>query len=213
MSLERTTAVNPYDYLPPVPAFTVTSTDVVDGEQLALRHVYTAAGGENVSPQLVVVRRAGGDPELRRHLLRPGRADAVRLLALGRGRPAGVGDLARRRCGRLGRDAARRLPRAHRLRHAPTTAAAAPPQGDHPHRYFFVVHAVDVPTLGVDAVGLTRGGRASTSRSTPSRARSSPRPTPTEPTARPGRRGGQEAVRVSVQPGPHRSPPSQQGCR
>jgi len=28
---------------------------------------------------------------------------------------------------------------------------AAPPPGDQVHRYFFVVHAVDVPTLGVDA--------------------------------------------------------------
>jgi len=27
----------------------------------------------------------------------------------------------------------------------------APPAGDQVHRYYFVVHAVDVPTLGVDA--------------------------------------------------------------
>ena len=44
----------PYDFLPPVPAFTVTSEDVADGEMLTDKHVYNSFGmsGENVSPQL-----------------------------------------------------------------------------------------------------------------------------------------------------------------
>src|ERR1700689_4594168 len=44
----------PYDFLPPVPAFTVTSEDVTDGEMLSDKHVYNSFGmsGENISPDL-----------------------------------------------------------------------------------------------------------------------------------------------------------------
>ncbi|GAA1096001.1 hypothetical protein HDA37_000220 [Pseudonocardia antarctica] len=45
---------NPYDELPPVPSFTLTSTDVNDGAALATPQLsgIFGAGGEDVSPQL-----------------------------------------------------------------------------------------------------------------------------------------------------------------
>jgi len=150
VSLERTTAVNPYDYLPPVSAFTVTSTDVVEGEQLDLRHVYTAAGGDNVSPQL---SWSGAPEATQSYVVTCFDPDAptpsgfwhwvvVDLPATVTSLDAGAG----------ASDAA--LPGGFHVRTDFGSAdygGAAPPQGDVPHRYFLVVHAVDVPTLGVDA--------------------------------------------------------------
>ena len=47
-------APNPYDFLPPVPSFAVTSEDVTDGVQMSDKQVYNSFGmsGDNISPQL-----------------------------------------------------------------------------------------------------------------------------------------------------------------
>lgn len=150
MSLDRPVAVNPYDYLPPVPAFEVTSDDVVDGAQVTLTHVFTAAGGENRSPQLSWSGAPDGtksfvvtcfDPDA------PTPSGFWHWVVVDL--PATVTSLEQ---GAGGSDAT--LPGGFHVRTDFGTACyggMAPPQGDRSHRYFFVVHAVDEPTLGVDA--------------------------------------------------------------
>ncbi len=92
MSLQRPMAPDPYEFLPPRPWFEVTSTDLVDGQPMPMPNVHGSAGGQNISPQLAWSGAPTGHEGLRRHLLRPGRPDWVRILALvGRGHPS-VGD-------------------------------------------------------------------------------------------------------------------------
>jgi phosphatidylethanolamine-binding protein (PEBP) family uncharacterized protein len=45
---------NPYDNLPPAASFSLTSSDLREGEKLAMPHVsgIFGAGGQDVSPQL-----------------------------------------------------------------------------------------------------------------------------------------------------------------
>lgn len=145
---------DPYAELPEVPSFTVTSTDIADGETLPVpqRSGIFGAGGEDRSPQL---SWSGFPAETRSFVVTCYDPDAptasgfwhwavVDIPASVTELPSGAGD-----------ESGSGLPEgAFQLTNDAGLArylGAAPPPGHGPHRYFFVVHAVDVPTLGIEA--------------------------------------------------------------
>jgi len=143
---------DPYDFLPQVPSFQVTSTDLTDGEVLPAPHTSGAMGvpgGEDRSPQL----SWSGFPEATRgfavtvydpdapttsgfwHWAVTGIPASITELPSGAaetGLPAGAVQLRN--------DAG-----------FPGFVGAAPPSGHGPHRYYVVVHALDTDDLGVPA--------------------------------------------------------------
>lgn len=156
MTLERPIAPDPYAYLPPRPWFEVTSTDLVEGQAMPMTHVHGSAGGQNISPQLAWSGAPTGTKGFAVTCLDPDAPTGCgfwhwSVLDL----PASVTELAR---GAGSSDAS--LPGGVHARTDFGSAeygGAAPPQGDHPHRYMFVVHAMDVEHLGVDAGGSAVG--------------------------------------------------------
>ncbi len=151
MSLDRPIAEDPYQKLPAVPAFEVSSTDISDGAALPEPQV---ADGGNTSPALSWSGFPGGtksfvvtcfDPDA------PTPSGFWHWVAVDI--PADVTELS------VGAGASdESLPGgAFHVRSDTGEAAysgAAPPEGDHTHRYYFVVHAVGEEKLGVEA-GVT----------------------------------------------------------
>ena len=152
MSIDRPEAQDPYQKLPQVGSFTVTSEDFADGQPLAATFAYEGAaeGAQNRSPQLTWGGAPAGTKSFAVTCYDP---DAPTpsgfwhwaLIDL----PANTTSLAQG-AGAAGTG----LPgSAFHVRNdwsSKDYGGCYPPDGDRAHRYYFVVHAVDVESLGVD---------------------------------------------------------------
>ena len=151
---DRPIPPDPYDFLPEVPSFSVTSSDVSDGGVLALPQVsgVMGAGGQDRSPQL----SWSGFPEgTRSFAVTVYDPDAPTASGFWHWAVANIPASVTELPPGAGTQDGGSLPSGIlQLRNDGGFAGyvgAAPPSGHGPHRYFVVVHAVDTDALDVTA--------------------------------------------------------------
>jgi len=142
---------DPYADLPTVPSFSVTSDDIADGQTLPTPQVsgVMGAGGQDASPQLAWSGAPDGTQSYAVTVYDPDAPTASGFWHWAVFNiPASVTELAS--------DASKDgLPagavQLNNDARMPGYVGAAPPAGHGPHRYYVVVHAVDVPSLEIPA--------------------------------------------------------------
>jgi hypothetical protein len=141
---------NPYEGLPQVPTFTLTSVDVTNGEPLKLAQVSgrMGAGGSDASPQLSWSDFPDGTMSFAVTMYDP---DAPTVSGFWHWAIADIPVATTSLVTGAGDDAGAGLPAgAVQLRNDASLlgyVGAAPPAGHGTHHYYVVVHAVDVASL------------------------------------------------------------------